>query len=199
MDLFLATSNKGKIIEICAVLVDLPCTITTPSHLLQIPHPPEETGSTCQENALIKARFYFEKTGLPTLADDSGVIVEALKNELGLHTRRFGAGPQASDEEWVAYFLNRMQKESNRTATFTCSLAYIDQKGCEYLFEGRCTGTITEELEGDYLPGLPLSACFKPEGYDRVHAKLTPEEKNRISHRGRALQKFKEYIQFHHE
>lgn len=199
MDLFLATSNKGKIIEICAALTGLPCAITTPSHLSQIPHPPEETGSTCQKNALIKARFYYKRTGLPTLSDDSGLIVEALKDELGLHTRRWGAGPHASDEEWVIYFLNRMKEESNKTAIFTCTLAYIDQRGAEHLFEGRCMGTITQELEADYLPGLPISACFKPEGYTKVYSALLTDEKNSISHRGKALQKFKEYIELHYE
>ncbi|OGJ55819.1 hypothetical protein A2635_03905 [Candidatus Peribacteria bacterium RIFCSPHIGHO2_01_FULL_51_9] len=195
MDLFLATSNRGKVIEICDVLADLPCVITTPAHLSHTFAPPEETGLTCQENALIKARFYYKRTGLPTLADDSGLIVEALKDELGLHTRRWGAGPQASDEEWVAYFLNRMKEESNRTAIFTCTLAYINQTGAEYLFEGRCTGTITQSLEADYLPGLPISACFKPEGYAKVFSALSKDEKNQISHRGKAVQHFKLFLE----
>ena len=198
MDLFLATSNKGKVIEICDALADTPCRIILPSQLTQTFPPPEETGSTCEENALIKARFYYQHTGLPTLADDSGIIVEALRNELGLHTRRWGAGPQVSDEEWIAYFLNRLKTQSNRTAIFSCTLAYIDQKGCEHLFEGTCAGTITQKLESEYLPGLPISACFKPEGYIKVYSALSVEEKNKVGHRGKALQRLKEYLELHY-
>lgn len=155
---------------------------------------PHEEGNTFEENALQKARFYFERANLPTLADDSGILVEALQHELGIHTRRWGAGPQASDQEWVDYFLRRMRHEKNKRARFVCCLCYIDQKGEEHFFEGTCDGTITDILEAEYLPGLPISACFKPDGFDKVYSALSVEEKNRVSHRGRAMQKFTDFL-----
>lgn len=193
MDLLLGTNNQGKIIEIAEVLRDLPVTVVTPKHL-NIDDAPEETGKTFEENALEKARFYFERSGLPTVADDSGIIVEALQDELGLHTRRWGAGPAASDEEWIEHFLKRMQGEENKRARFVCVLAYVDPLGAASTFEGHCEGIITPTLEADYLPGLPISACFRPIGHERVFSALTIEQKNSTSHRGRATQKLAEFL-----
>lgn len=181
----LATSNRGKIIEIREILGDL--TLLSPEDLSNPPPAPHEEMDTFEGNAIEKARYYFKKTGIPSIADDSGILVDALKQELGIHTRRWGAGPKASDEEWITYFLDRMKKERNKRARFTCVLALINEKGEIHTFEGHCDGVITEELEADYLPGLPISACFKPDGYDKVFSALTVEEKNRVSHRGRAV------------
>ncbi len=194
MKLLLGTSNKGKVQEISEALASLNLEIVTPLDLgiTELPH---EHGSTYAENAEQKARFYFEKSGLPTLADDSGVVVDALKNELGIHTRRWGAGPDASDYQWVEFFLERMRDEKNRAAQFLCSLAYIDASGSLHMFEGSCDGTITPELEADYLPGLPISACFKPNGYSKVFSALSVDEKNAVSHRGKALSEFVQYLQ----
>ncbi|MDD5041799.1 MAG: non-canonical purine NTP pyrophosphatase [Candidatus Peribacteraceae bacterium] len=134
--------------------------------------------------------------GLPTVADDSGIIVEALKDELGIHTRRWGAGPEATDSEWIAHFLKRMKEEQNRRAAFVCVLAYVDPLGATYTFEGRCEGIITPALEADYLPGLPISACFQPEGHSHVFSALTVEQKNSTSHRGKAAQKLRDYLAY---
>lgn len=192
--LLLGTGNPGKITEIGEALSGISLNLLTPI-ACGITETPQEAGETFHANAGQKARFYFERAGrIPTLADDSGIIVEALKNELGIHTRRWGAGSAASDAHWIQFFLERMRTETNRTARFVCVLCYIDESGEEYFFEGSCDGTITNELEADYLPGLPISACFKPNGYDRVYSALTIEEKNAISHRGRALQAFHDFI-----
>jgi len=193
MKLLIGTGNKGKIQEMRDALAGLPMDILTPEQL-DISDMPAETGSTFAENAEQKARFYHERSGLPTIADDSGIIVEALQNELGIHTRRWGKGPDATDYEWVEFFLERMRNEKNRKARFVCALAYIDDKGIFHTFEGSCDGVITHELEADFLPGLPISACFKPTGYDKVFSALTIEEKNQISHRGRALRAFVSFI-----
>jgi len=192
--LLLATSNRGKIQEISEVLSNLDIDIFTPLDLSYLEEEPQETGSTFEENAIQKAKFYFERSGLPTLADDSGIIVEAIADELGLHTRRWGAGPAASDEEWIGFFLNRMRKEKNKRARFVCVLAYVDPLGATYTFEGRCEGIITPTLEADYLPGLPISACFMPDGHSSVFSALTIEQKNSTSHRGKASQKFAEHL-----
>ncbi len=195
MHLLLGTSNKGKIREISDSLASLQLHILTPEEL-DILEKPEETGETYAENALRKAQFYFNaSSGLPTLADDSGIVVDALSNELGIHTRRWGKGPDATDNEWIAFFLERMRTEENRKARFLCTLAYIDADGALHTFEGSCDGSITNELEADYLPGLPISACFKPDGYEKVFSALSVEEKNSISHRGRALQEYRHYME----
>ncbi|MDD5026440.1 MAG: non-canonical purine NTP pyrophosphatase [Candidatus Peribacteraceae bacterium] len=193
MHLLLGSSNPGKVIEISQVLADLPVTVLTPMHL-DITEVPPESADTFLENAIEKARHYFKHSKMPTVADDSGIIVEALKDELGIHTRRWGAGPAASDEEWISYFLKRMRTEGNKRAAFLCTLAYIDAGGSLHVFEGRCEGIITEKLEADYLPGLPISACFKPEGHDRVFSALSIEQKNSTSHRGRAAHLLKEHL-----
>lgn len=193
MKLLIGTKNKGKIIEIAEALAGLSIRCIG-AHEAGISEDPVEEGSTFAENALQKARFYRARAMLPTLADDSGIIVEALKSELGIHTRRWGAGPDASDEEWITYFLSRMEREPNRRAQFVCVLAYIDADGIEHLFEGTCDGVITESLEADYLPGLPISACFKPDGYDCVYSAMKVEQKNCTSHRGRAVNQLAEFL-----
>ena len=194
MRLLLGSNNEGKIIEIADVLKGLPIEIVTPKDL-SIGDSPEESGSTFEENAIEKARFYFERGKLPTIADDSGIIVEALQDELGLHTRRWGAGPLASDEEWIEFFLKRMKNEKNKRARFVCALAYIDPLGVPSAFEGHCEGIITPTLEADYLPGLPISACFRPDGFESVFSALTIEQKNSTSHRGKAANLLRKHLQ----
>jgi len=193
MDLLIGTNNAGKIIEISDVLHGLPLKILTPKHV-NLTEAPDETGETFEANAREKARFYFERTQLPTVADDSGIIVEALKDELGIHTRRWGAGPEATDSEWIAHFLERMKDEQNKRAAFVCVLAYVDPLGATYTFEGRCEGIITPTLEADYLPGLPISACFKPTNHSRVFSALTIEQKNSTSHRGKAANALRQHL-----
>ncbi len=193
MQLLLGTSNRGKIIEFTEILEETGYVLSTPLDL-DIRESPLEHGETYQANAFEKAAFYADRSGLPTIADDSGIMVEALESELGIHTRRWGAGKDASDEEWIAHFLKRMAKEKNKSARFHCTIAYVVPGVSTTFFEGECEGTITNALEAPYLPGLPISACFRPRGFDKVFSALTVEEKNRISHRGKALKKLKEYL-----
>lgn len=193
MQILIGTNNKGKFIEISEVLSSVASKLMQPGDL-GIEEDPEETGETFSENALQKARFYFERGRVPTIADDSGIIVDAIKDELGIHTRRWGAGANASDKEWIEHFLKRMKDEPNRRARFVCNLAYIDESGTENTFEGVCEGVITEDLEADYLPGLPISACFIPDGFDCVYSAMKIEQKNSTSHRGRAVQKLAQFL-----
>jgi XTP/dITP diphosphohydrolase len=195
MELLLATCNKGKIVETRDVLSRLPVRLRTPFDLPRNIEKPEECGMSFKENAILKARYYFDRTRLPTLADDSGIIVEALHGELGIHTRRWGAGPDATDEEWVAFFLDRMRREENKRARFITVLAYIEPSGSLLTFEGASEGVITETLEAPFLPGLPLSGCFKPDGCTCVFSALSVEQKNNTIPRGRALRKFVEFLQ----
>lgn len=194
MQLLIGTNNKGKHIEISEVLGNLDLELLTPADL-KITIDPEETGSSYAENALIKARYFYEHGGcIPTIADDSGIIIEAIQGELGIHTRRWGAGADASDEEWIEYFLKRMESEENRKARFVSNIAYIDASNTEHIFEGICEGIITPTLEAEYLPGLPISACFKPESFDVVYSAMSIDQKNTISHRGRAVHALRDHL-----
>ncbi len=193
MQILLGTNNAGKVIEMSEVLSDLKIELLTPKKL-GINSDPEEHGATYRENALLKARHFFEQANIPTLADDSGIMIDALQGELGVQTRRWGAGAKANDKEWIEFFLKRMEKEENKKARFICCLAFIDETGTEFIFEGHCDGVITQTLEADYLPGLPISACFKPNGFSTVYSAMSIEQKNSTSHRGRALKIAREHI-----
>lgn len=201
----IATGNPGKFAEIREVLSGLPYELLSLTDLAgrgfgQAVEQVEETGTTHEENALLKARHFFAKTGWMTLGEDSGLEVDTLQGELGLNTRRWGAGTDASDEEWLEYFLKRMAEfpEEQRTARFVCVAALALPSGRqmeEVIFFGEARGTIVLKPEAPILPGLPLSSVFKPDGFDRVYAALTPHEKSQISHRGLAVGKVRGFLQ----
>ncbi|MFA5947506.1 MAG: non-canonical purine NTP pyrophosphatase [Candidatus Gracilibacteria bacterium] len=154
-----------------------------------------EDGETFEENAEKKARYYYEKFGVLTLAEDSGIVVEALKDELGIKTRRWGKGESASDEEWLDFFMNRIKDEKNRVAEFVCCVCVYDGgKNINKIFRGQTKGVIADNVFAPILIGLPLSSVFVPEGMDKAYAQLTSVEKNRISHRGKAIGKAKEFL-----
>ncbi len=192
--LLLATSNAGKVTEMREALQGLDLDLLS---LRDIPAiaAPDETGTSFEENAEQKARHYFGASGLPVVADDSGIHIDALAGELGIHTRRWGAGPDASDAEWIRFFLDRMRHEKNKRAQFVCVIAHLDAAGTLHLFRGECRGVITDTLEVEYLPGLPLSACFRPDGETHVFSALSLAEKHEVSHRGRALLRLREFLQ----
>lgn len=153
----------------------------------------EETGSTLKENALIKAKETFRITGVPSLADDSGLEVDALNLLPGVHSARY-AGPDADDHKNVEKLLAELssqQNPNNRKARFKCVLAYVDSGNVHY-FEGVCEGNITTVRSGS--SGFGYDPVFKPKGYDTTFAEMSADEKNRISHRGKALSAFKEFI-----
>lgn len=194
MKLLIGTANAGKTIEISAALGGSTLELVTPADLGVFEQPSEDF-DTLKENALHKARFYRGRSGgAPTIAEDTGLYVEAISDELGVKTRRWGAGPSATDAEWLAHFLARMEREENRNAKFVAVVAYVDAHGNESCFESEARGTILREPRGDHLPGLPVSSVFLPEGYDRVFSALTHDEKNALSHRGKALKLFLEHL-----
>ena len=197
MKLLIATENLGKFKEISASLAHLPLKLISLKEVnLTVPDYVED-GKTYAENAFKKAQYAAQKTGLMTLADDSGIVVNALKNELGVKTRRWGAGAEASDQEWINYFLKRMEfcPDEKRTATFICNLCLVDEKGnILKKFVGKTKGKITKTLEAPIHPGIPLSSCFVPEGFNKVYIALSTEKKNQLSHRGKALHQVEEYF-----
>lgn len=180
--------------EVRSALKSLACHILSPADLGIAGSPPEDF-PTLGENARSKARFYFERSGgVATIAEDTGLYVDALSNELGVKTRRWGAGAHATDDEWLAFFLDRMKDETDRGAKFVCALCYVDAAGNEHVFHSESKGTIVPEPRAGYLPGLPVSSVFLPEGYDRVFSALTHDEKNALSHRGKALKLFIDHV-----
>lgn len=192
MKLLIATKNPGKFAEIREMLEAFEADFVSLMDVGITDDFPED-GENFEENALGKARFYSQLSGLPAVADDSGIFVEALADELGVKTRRWGAGEQASDEEWLEHFLRRMEGETNRRAEFVCAAAYVGPRG-EHSFMGETLGVLTHAPEAPVKPGIPLSSVFKPEGYDKVYAALSTAEKNQLSHRGKAFSKLLTFL-----
>lgn len=196
-ELLIATKNPGKFREITEFLDGLPLRAVFLGDLKTSDEVPdeelEEDGTTFKENAYKKAEYYFRGSGLPVLAEDSGILIDALEGELGIKTRRWGVGEKASDEEWIEHFLKRMEKVENRRAAFVCSACFFNGEEALF-FEGKTVGRITRELEAPLIPGIPLSSCFIPEGEEKVYAALTVSEKNKISHRGKAMSKLRSFL-----
>lgn len=206
--LLIGTTNKGKFREISEVLSTLPIKLislqdlaaaaTTNSTANATPH---ESGSTYAENARIKSAFYYAMSnGIPTLAEDSGIEIDALPGELGIHTRRWGnttdnVADAMTDEEWLFCLLNKLKEfpPEKRTGRFHCT-ACLTINGKHTFFTGTCEGTINIEPQTAIPHGIPLSSCFQPIGFNKVYAALDPDEKNRISHRGSAMHAVKKHI-----
>ncbi|MBI2453523.1 non-canonical purine NTP pyrophosphatase [Candidatus Peregrinibacteria bacterium] len=201
----IATANPGKYKEIVEILKDLPIEfVFLPD--LHLQNHFEEIWDTFEENAIQKARYFCSLSGLPTIADDSGIEVDALKGELHVKTRRFGKGEHATDREWIEYFLKTMEKfPHNRAARFICSSAIVFPSHSprvdvfrglskEHVFFGETKGVITEQLEAPIIEGLPLSSCFRPHGALKVYAALSSQEKAKISHRGKAFFQLKKFL-----
>jgi len=188
MKITLATNNKHKRDELVAVLQrELPNTFEIQTLVeaglsgIEI----EETGTTLEENALIKARAIHALTGSATLSDDTGLEVAALNGEPGVYSARY-AGPRASYFDNVNKLLFSMLGKADRRARFKTVIAFIDDHGSEHLFSGEVAGTITLESKGSN--GFGYDPVFEPlESEGRTFAELDPEQKNRISHRARAL------------
>ena len=178
MRLVLATRNAHKARELAALLA--------PHEVLPLPPEvtlPPETGETFADNALGKARAAAAATGLPAIADDSGIECSALGGAPGVRSARF-AGEQASDEDNLAKLLREAPAGSG--LAYVCALAYVDADGGEHLVEGRCTGTLAAAPRGD--GGFGYDPAFLPDDIPdgRTMAELEPARKDAISHRGRA-------------
>lgn len=186
--LVLATRNAGKTREIRDLLEGFPVEIKNLDDFGRIPSV-EEDGETFDENAYKKASFTAKILGLPALADDSGLEVEALGGAPGVHSARY-AGQSATDAENNAKLLRKMEGKTNRAAAFTCVISIAVPSGEALTYEARCEGAIAEVPAGENGFGYdPLFYCPQ---FNRTFAQLTVEEKNRVSHRGKALAELKE-------
>lgn len=152
---------------------------------------PVEDGSSFAENAQIKSQALFQATGLPSLADDSGLAVDALGGEPGVHSARFGGNDSFTDRDRANLVLEKLLDTSPRTARFVCVLAYTTNAGTDF-FEGKVEGEITRDWVSGGGFGYDPIFYYPPLG--KTFSQLTGEEKNLVSHRGKALQKFMEFL-----
>ena len=148
----------------------------------------EETGTTFLENATLKARKIAELSGLAAIADDSGLVVDALNGEPGVFSSSFG-GENLTDSERAKFLLKKMEKMEQRCAKFVCTIVCAFPDGDLISSTGECSGTISKELKGS--GGFGYDPIFIPVGKNKSMAELTSDEKNKISHRGAALHNFK--------
>ena len=188
--LVLATGNPGKVDELRALLADLPLTLR-PTGDLDAPPDVTEDADTLDGNARKKARAFHEHTGLPALADDTGLEVAALDGGPGVHTARF-AGPDATPDDNKRRLLDAMEGVEDRRARFRTVAALVEDDGTTRTFEGICSGTITTEPQGD--GGFGYDPLFLPDSYDQTFAEMPPETKNQISHRRKALDAVRQFL-----
>ena len=190
--LLLATNNAGKIRELDALLQGTPFVVATPESEgidLEV----EETGTTFEENATLKAEAFARASGLCAMADDSGLEVDALGGEPGVYSARY-AGPDATDEDRVRYLLSKLVdiEWEKRSARFRSVVALAHPDGEVQLFEGACEGMVAYEPRGD--KGFGYDPIFYIPKLGKHMAELDMEEKNGVSHRGMAARKAIEYL-----
>jgi XTP/dITP diphosphohydrolase len=181
--LVIATRNKGKIDEFQSLFSGLPIVIKSLNDFGPTPEPVED-GKTFEDNAYKKAHLTARVLGFPALADDSGLVVEALGGQPGVHSARY-AGEGAGDEEKIRKLLKAMEGVKDRRAAFECVIAIAVPRGPALIYEGRCEGEITRDPRGNSGFGYDPVFFYKPMG--RTFAELSREEKNRVSHRGKAM------------
>jgi XTP/dITP diphosphohydrolase len=185
--LILATTNINKVKEFQEILKDFPIEIRSLADFGPLPEAIED-GETFDDNAYKKAIHTAKILGFPAIADDSGLVVEALNGAPGVYSARY-AGENATDKENVDKLLKDMQGIKNRRAAFHCVLSIAVPSGPALTYEGRCEGTLLEERRGE--TGFGYDPIFYFEDLGKTFAECTMEEKNKVSHRGKALAEFK--------
>jgi XTP/dITP diphosphohydrolase len=185
-ELLVATNNAGKVRELSQLLSDFPLPLRLLGEFPDITEA-EETGETFAENATIKALHYSAHSGLLTLSDDSGLVVDALGGAPGVHSARY-AGREATYTERMSRLLGELDAtgDAARRARFVCVIAVADPSaGTLHTFEGTCEGRLAEAPRGD--GGFGYDPLFIPDGHDRTFGELPAEVKHSLSHRARAL------------
>ncbi len=185
--LVIATRNKGKLAEFKELLKGFDLEVRGLDDFGPIPEVMED-GETFEENAVKKARFTAKVLGLPALADDSGLVVKALGGAPGVYSARY-AGAGANDEANNKKLLKAMEGVADRQAEFVCVIAIAVPRGPALIYEGRCQGEILEEARGK--GGFGYDPVFYYPPLKKSFAELSPEEKNKVSHRGRAMNELK--------
>ncbi len=187
MRLLIATNNPGKLKEYRDLLRGLPLEITSLREE-GIDFEPEETGSTFEENATLKARAFAARSGLPTLADDSGLEIDALGGAPGIHSARYGGTQRGEDAYRYEMVLRQLEgvPPARRAARFRCVVAVAMPDGQVATADGKVEGVIAQGPQGDH--GFGYDPIFFIPEFNCTMAQLPPETKNRISHRARAVQ-----------
>lgn len=188
-DLVFATGNAHKVEEVQAILGDHYKVKSLKD--IGIEEDIVEDGTTMEENALIKARYVYQKTGKSVFSEDSGLEVMALNMAPGLYTARY-AGPQKNNEDNMDLLLKNMESVHERQARYRAVIAYIDTEGREYTFEGLINGRIAQERMG--TGGFGYDPIFIPFGYEQSFGQLPGSLKNSISHRARAMARFLKHL-----
>ncbi|MEL6628244.1 MAG: RdgB/HAM1 family non-canonical purine NTP pyrophosphatase [Bacteroidota bacterium] len=186
--LLFGTRNKNKLEEIRQI-VDSSFDIASLADI-GLDMDVEETEPTIAGNAILKVKAYYEASGIPTFADDTGLEVDALDGAPGVYSARY-AGPGATYTANVEKLLAALEGEQKRTARFRTVIAYYDGKDL-HTFEGIVEGVITDEPRG--VGGFGYDPVFLPEAYEETFAEMPSEDKHAISHRGRAIRKFAHYL-----
>jgi XTP/dITP diphosphohydrolase len=182
----LATSNKNKLKEIQEILKDFPVAIKSLSDFGPMPEAVED-GETFDDNAYKKALHYAKVLGVPCLADDSGLVVDALDGRPGVYSARY-SGPEATDWKNCEKLLGEMEGQNNRSAHFVCVLSLATPAGPALTWEGRCSGELIAERRGE--AGFGYDPIFFSPDLGKTFAEASMAEKSAISHRGRALADF---------
>ena len=190
--LVFATTNEGKVKEIKEILKDFPIEVVSMKEM-GITADIEENGATFEENSLIKARALVKLTGLPALADDSGLEVDYLNGEPGIYSARY-LGRDTDYDYKNNYIIDKLSgaKGEERSARFVCVISLVLPDGREFVERGVVEGLIGYEQKGEN--GFGYDPIFYLPEYGKTSAELPPEEKNRISHRGKALTAMKKLI-----
>ncbi len=189
MKIVLATRNPGKVAELRALLADLPVELVSAAEIAGAPEV-EEDAPTLEGNARKKAEALHHHTGLPALADDTGLEVDALGGAPGVHSARF-AGDEADSEVNCKRLLRELAQAEDRRARFRTVLAFAEGDDVRF-FEGVCPGAITAVERGE--GGFGYDSVFVPCGETQTFAEMPAVAKNWISHRGRALKEFAAYL-----
>ena len=198
MKLILASNNAHKLREFREILSPLGIEII-PQSEAGCHFEVDETGTTFEENAYLKAEAVTAATGLPAVADDSGLVVDALGGEPGIYSARYTGNHEDTDEDRTALVLKRMEGVEQRSARFVSCISCTFPNGDRIDTRGECEGHIQNEASGKN--GFGYDPIFRPVGYARSTTEMTPDEKNAISHRGKSLREFyeklKEYLHAH--
>ena len=191
MEIILASNNKNKLKEITNILKPFNIKVISQEDAgfdIDV----EETGTTFAENAILKAEAIYKLSRKPVISDDSGLEIDYLHGEPGVYSKRY-AGPNATNQDRINKILNLMKnvKEEERTARFVCAVCYIDEKGEKHIFQENCEGTILKEPRGENGFGYDPIFLYK----DKSFAQMNGQEKDKVSHRGKALRRMVEYFQ----
>lgn len=191
MKLILASNNAHKLREFDEILADTGIEVI-PQRDAGCDFEADETGDTFEENAFIKAEAAMKASGHPSVADDSGLVVDALGGTPGVHSARYTGNDTDDDADRREFLMKNLEGEEHRTARFVSSICCVFPNGDVLRARGTCEGSIAKFMRGEN--GFGYDSMFIPDEFTKTMAELEPDEKNKISHRGRALREFADIL-----